>query len=255
MTKKNVTEIGQGTRIRKKAFVPIPKGLVVALRIANAIPVERRVISRDKLIGANWSNLRWLIKTLTIDLQLFCLQEGIDIDGQTYFFSDELALRMSGASAADLQVATNLLLPQKGEAEVKRLVEAGFARMDEISEEHPFSSVLWIRQVRERVLLAFAVRQLVHCMAHPRELQTADSTSLYDGSSWSSAYFQIREGKVKFQQSVLISLLEGVEVARVRECPVCFKYFWAGRINMRCCSTAHAGVLRMREYRTADRHP
>jgi hypothetical protein len=158
-------------------------------------------------------------------------------------------------TSEDLQIAVNVLLPQQGEAKVRRLVETGFARIDAVNEEYPFSSTWWVGQVRKRVLLAFAVRQLVNCMTQPSKLEIVENTEIYDRSPWSSAYFRIKDGRVKFQPSVLISLLEGVEVERVRECPICLKYFWAGRINMRCCSTAHAGVLRMREYRNADRHP
>lgn len=227
---------------RKKAFLTAPKGLEVALRVANGIPIEYRMITRGQLMGADWPKLVWLIETLALELQAFCVHDGLEVNGETYFLDDE-----------DWQIAFNLFLTREDETKLRLSVEDGFARINVHQDKDRFVAMYWVDRVRQRILLAFAVRQLIHCMAHPDNLDVDGSTDLYDESLWSWARFRIRKGKVKFEPSVLIRLLEGVEIERVRECPVCFKYFWAGRINMRCCSTPHANVLRMREYRKLDK--
>jgi hypothetical protein len=57
------------------------------------------------------------------------------------------------------------------------------------------------------------------------------------------------EGILRIQLDPLLPALEGVEAMRIRECGVCGKIFWAGRIDKWCCTTECAHVLRQRRYR------
>jgi len=210
-------------------------------------------------MGSSWSDLRRLIQTLGLELQAFCLNDGLETKGKEYFSAAEEALRVQFEEIIDKQleldpdwqIVFNLWLRGETEAELKSLVEIGLARIDEEIKEDP--SRWWVSKVRQRVLLALSIRQLIDCMAHPENLRDANSTDLFDQSQWAWARFRIKDGKVDFHLSVLIAILEGIPVERVRECPICLKYFWAGRINMRCCSTRHATALRMREYRKSDK--
>jgi hypothetical protein len=228
---------------QKKAFVSALKGLELVLRVANGIPLKYRDITRDQVMGASWAYLRWVIEAFNLDLQAFCLQEGYENEGETYFTLIE-----------DAQIVFNLWLLREDEAKVNQSIETSLAQIEAQNNADPIFATWRIDRVRQRILQALAVRQLVHCMAHAENKEVVRRTDLYDQSSWSHADFKIINGKVKFTPPVLMSLLNGVEVERVRECPVCSHYFWAGRINMRCCSTPHANVLRMREYRN-DKSP
>ena len=57
-------------------------------------------------------------------------------------------------------------------------------------------------------------------------------------------------GRIHIVHSPLIRALEGVEAARVRECPICDRIFWAGRIDQPCCTSRCAGCLRTRRGRS-----
>src|SRR5215208_6328249 len=71
----------------------------------------------------------------------------------------------------------------------------------------------------------------------------------YQSSATISNFSISKEGKIGFTPSPLVRLLEGIEAERIKECPVCFKYFWAGRKDMRCCSFQCSHSFRQRKFR------
>lgn|SRR6516164_7142869 len=56
-------------------------------------------------------------------------------------------------------------------------------------------------------------------------------------------------GKVEIKLDPFVQKLGGVDVRRIRECEICRGIFWAGRIDQKCCSRAHAKTLRTRVWR------
>jgi hypothetical protein len=56
-------------------------------------------------------------------------------------------------------------------------------------------------------------------------------------------------GIVRLAKDQLTEAIEGVEVARIRECAICRHLFWAGRNDALCCSTACHNAHRNRRYR------
>jgi hypothetical protein len=64
-------------------------------------------------------------------------------------------------------------------------------------------------------------------------------------------------GLVTIDQKGIISIrhrpvddsLEGVELRRLRRCEICSRFFWAGKVTQRCCSSKCAHALRNRRYR------
>jgi hypothetical protein len=60
-------------------------------------------------------------------------------------------------------------------------------------------------------------------------------------------------GNLRIQHDPLLQALEGVEARRIRECAICGRIFWAGRIDQSCCPKRCAKVLRTRRWR--DRYP
>jgi hypothetical protein len=58
-----------------------------------------------------------------------------------------------------------------------------------------------------------------------------------------------QDGKFLVTYHPLLRALEGVEIARIRECPTCGKIFWAGRIDQPCCTKRCAGIRRTRLWR------
>lgn len=57
------------------------------------------------------------------------------------------------------------------------------------------------------------------------------------------------EGKVRISKDLFTEAVEGVEARRIRECEVCNRIFWAGRLDQWCCSPRCARVLRTRRWR------
>ncbi len=58
-----------------------------------------------------------------------------------------------------------------------------------------------------------------------------------------------QHGRIHYSLTPLLEALNGIEAARIRECPICRKIFWAGRIDRPCCSSKCAGTLRGRRWR------
>ena len=56
-------------------------------------------------------------------------------------------------------------------------------------------------------------------------------------------------GELYIAKDRFASAIDGVEAKRIRECAVCYRIFWAGRIDQPSCSTACAHALRNRRYR------
>ena len=60
-------------------------------------------------------------------------------------------------------------------------------------------------------------------------------------------------GNMQLEPHPLLTAINGVEAARIRECPICGKIFWAGRIDKPACKPPCVGVLRTRRHR--ERYP
>jgi hypothetical protein len=60
-------------------------------------------------------------------------------------------------------------------------------------------------------------------------------------------------GELIFNIPPLIKILQGVEAARVRRCPICDLIFWAARTDKPCCSTRCAKARRRRHSRKKHR--
>jgi hypothetical protein len=60
-------------------------------------------------------------------------------------------------------------------------------------------------------------------------------------------------GNLRILHDPLLQALQGVEASRIRECPICGRIFWAGRVDRPCCGKRCAGVRRTRRWR--DRYP
>lgn len=50
-----------------------------------------------------------------------------------------------------------------------------------------------------------------------------------------------------------LAVTRGVDARRIRQCPVCSKIFWAGRLDQTCCGSACGHAWRNREYRSTKK--
>lgn len=57
------------------------------------------------------------------------------------------------------------------------------------------------------------------------------------------------QGALEVSGGRALQILRGLDAARIRECQVCFKIFWAGRLDQHCCNKRCAGAFRTRKWR------
>lgn len=63
-------------------------------------------------------------------------------------------------------------------------------------------------------------------------------------------FYEVNEaGIVDFTFDEFSTAIKGIDVRRIRECEICQRIFWAGRIDKTCCSDACANVYHVRGWR------
>jgi len=199
-----------------------------------------------------WRKLRNAISELPLALQAFVLQD------QTERFEVD----------SDIQALLNFELIRKDEQELKDLINEASGRIDEIfvlekEEQLQFAVTpggpgltpdTLVMRARQRLIFVLAVQELVSCIAHPERKLELYFCSIYRRSDAAQSRLYItREGKLAFTDPALFVHLKGVEATRIRECPICRNFFWAGRADKRGCSDKCSKVLRSREWR--ERYP
>jgi hypothetical protein len=60
-------------------------------------------------------------------------------------------------------------------------------------------------------------------------------------------------GIIEIKHQEVLSAFNGIEAARIRQCPKCERIFWAGRIDMKGCSKKCSLSLRVQKHREAKR--
>jgi hypothetical protein len=109
-------------------------------------------------------------------------------------------------------------------------------------------------QAHQRLVFIIAVQETLICLTHPQAwrqvLEGRKVSRLYDSESKLYIIQQGKdEGKLGLLTSPLYEPLLGVEASRIRECPICYKIFWAGRRDQVGCSPQCSKVVRTRRWR------
>jgi hypothetical protein len=237
--------------------------------LGREIPEECRINTPDLL----WFKLDSVLEELPLLLQAFVLHdEGINITK----IGKRLGVVPSHADP-DLQALYNFELLKVSESALKKIVQRAWERISGAFEEegkrltlvqkslHPRKTAMYLRPVfaealglraRQRLIFVLAAQEFLSCLAHPEHPRVLLSRRISRLSDATQARpYIIQEGpdkgKLALLPPILYQRLEGIEATRIRECPICYKIFWAGRKDMRCCSTQCASVLRARNYRRA----
>lgn len=74
-------------------------------------------------------------------------------------------------------------------------------------------------------------------------LPGGDFTPLFSGSTKAEVG---DDGMMHISLDELSQAINGIDVRRIRECPICKRIFWAGRIDQKACTKEHANVYRVR---------
>jgi hypothetical protein len=61
------------------------------------------------------------------------------------------------------------------------------------------------------------------------------------------------DGTLKVEISPFLKMLEGIETWRIRRCPICKQFFWAGRQDKSACREECSRVLRQRNLRARQK--
>lgn len=202
-----------------------------------------------------WINLKAALEEFPLALKVFVIHDenGVEeeFDGR----------RVPTGTHPDLQAMNNLVLLKESQ---DKLIELGLNAMSRIEEQleaeragklYPRipdldSPTTLLERARRRLILAFGLQELVSYLINPDQQGEFFFANTYYESDAARSHFYIdSEGKVRFTPPHIVHLLEGSESARIRECAVCFKFFWAGRKDMQCCSSVCSHTQRQRRHR------
>ena len=114
----------------------------------------------------------------------------------------------------------------------------------DVSEEIPVKMVQRCRQLK-------TIRSILYTIARLHSNNPLTTTSV-PVAPYLENLVSVKtdaEGNLRIQHDPLLQALEGVEVRRIRECPICGELYWAGRIDKPTCKVKCAHVLRERRYR------
>jgi hypothetical protein len=109
-------------------------------------------------------------------------------------------------------------------------------------------------RVRQRLIYVMAAQELISCLTHPKpqeQLLWHCHVVSRTESARPVPYIDKKEGRFSLRTPTLFYCLDGIEARRVRECQICYQFFWAGRLDMKCCSAKCSHALRSRKYRLA----
>ncbi|HKQ08333.1 MAG TPA: hypothetical protein VJ464_24645 [Blastocatellia bacterium] len=86
-------------------------------------------------------------------------------------------------------------------------------------------------------------------------LRLIAQADLRKGKSWhlpidggATCYID-REGLIQVELDLFSQALQGVEISRIKECLICRRLFWAGRIDKKCCSDRCTNIYNTRQSR------
>ncbi len=134
---------------------------------------------------------------------------------------------------------------------VNRLGEGRSTKLGDRSYCHTYSHVL-LRRAHQRLIYAVAAQETLICLTREdaqEQLQRRVISSLYEGQSTLHIIQEGEDkGKLKQFESALERPFVGIEVFdydgaaktgrkpnRIRVCPICYRIFWAGRLDTEHC--------------------
>lgn len=189
----------------------------------------------------------------------------IEVDG------DALPLVNSKSSIED-----NFSVLGKEDAELHKIIQNAYERLFEVSriqeriakKYKPLDEIkignqtyfymeaeyFW-EQSRQRYYFVLAVQETLSCLTRTGEqnqaLLSRIVSHLYEETIPRLCVIQDGQdsGKIALHQPTLYESLLSVEANRIRECPVCYKIFWAGRKDQVGCTPQCAKVIRTRRWR------
>lgn len=103
-----------------------------------------------------------------------------------------------------------------------------------------------IQQAREKLMMVMRLNQESRIDDDLREPPLEDPFA-----TPFRTYLTSDKGRVKSIQDPFVLAVEGIETSRIRKCANCRRFFWAGRLDQKCCSKKCNSAFRARRYREA----
>lgn|GEM_PF-6221231 len=253
---------------------PVPPEIAELIAIANKLP-RARGASHDRVVNSHVHEiddeaLRYFlgraIEQLPTELEVFVKPDDGLLENSAEGWKNILGPVLFGCA---IGASDGLLCPEPltvRELESRRGLEARGL----ISFPHQgkaFFGAGELKAMHQRYLFLFAVREILHAAsrAHVSLDEARHRLLLYQSySNPSSALSQVeslrgrfeinKSGKNKthklgYAKPATIWILEEIEAERIRECEVCERLFWAGRLDQSACRPQCSNVLRARRWR------
>ena len=194
--------------------------------IQNVSRKSNQQASRLKPAPSRLSDLIELVNSIPLerklltenDIYLMIVEEGANLDRETW-------------EAAYHKVIQDL--PHQVQGFVGQI---GDKPLEDIAER--YSSYITAR----KVLVAIARRN----NAEPRQSSMPPEAK---GIKITVSLTTDPKGKINISTDEVLGALSQVEMSRIRQCPICNRIFWAGRIDQNCCGSQCAHVQRSRRWR------
>jgi len=196
-------------------FKPISEQLVSVLRIVNLLPLNSSLepINVDEI---NWED--WASES---HAQLKASIEGLPKDFRDYIALPDKARAFNEIVKKNNMKRFELYLKEYSE------IQSAVLRFN--------SFIQYQKNIREIIRLS--------------EVFIRTKTPFHTSISSFTSLSIDAEGHLKVALSFFMEAIDGVDIKRIRQCPVCEKVFWAGRITQKCCSPRCSNTFRARRFR------
>jgi hypothetical protein len=205
-----------------------------------------------------WRDLQNGLEALPLALQAFLLDDKQGTVNSTSGFSTVNRVD------ENIQIGLNLAFIRNEEVLLEKIITKATSRIEALIAESAIAKTgelvpefmadttpkQLLGRIIQRFIFAFAVQAIFNLLTNrePRENSFYIFTNLHSLATTSQMEIN-SDGLITFTPSIVIKALDLVDSGRIRKCLRCSKFYWAGRKDMRCCSTRCANNLRMDDYR------
>ena len=151
------------------------------------------------------------------------------------------------AANSALQIATRFVQPCPEEHQLIAELRSRLANWGPAAQRAIFTDDLQnAADLGQRLLGLGAAKRAFQIVANSKDSLTPRALPL---PIERSASLWLESGKLSVKLAPFLEALQGLEVERLRICPICSQIFWAGRLDKSGCSENCSRVLRQRRLR------
>jgi hypothetical protein len=216
-----------------------------------------------------WLDLQRYVNELPLNLQAFVLCDDAGRLGLSMFYQFDVnhlepycSIDVKGQGERDTSASDTVRSELKeivGEAKerVNLEIKTVQGQLEDCSEFDPGSSssfrvgpIYLLTRARERFIFILAAEEILYALTRDDpEIELFNAWYIEDCGLALRGIFDIQNGRVRHIPPALVSYIVDLPVSRIRECPICGDYFWAGRKDKSFCSLSCGATNRKRKQR------